>query len=192
MVKMKILVIDNYDSFTYILVNYLRELSGLEVDVFRNDKISLEEVGKYDKILISPGPGVPTEAGIIIDLIKKWAPEKSILGVCLGCQAIAESYGGEIFNLESVYHGIATNMIVNEPSDRLFRDIPENFMAGRYHSWVIKEENLPDEIMVTARDDKGMIMAVSHKEFDLKGVQFHPESVLTKDGKKMIANWLDM
>lgn len=189
---MKILVIDNYDSFTYILVNYLRELSGLEVDVFRNDKISLEEVGKYDKILISPGPGVPTEAGIIIDLIKKWAPEKSILGVCLGCQAIAESYGGEIFNLESVYHGIATNMIVNEPSDRLFRDIPENFMAGRYHSWVIKEENLPDEIMVTARDDKGMIMAVSHKEFDLKGVQFHPESVLTKDGKKMIANWLDM
>ena len=189
---MKILVIDNYDSFTYNLVNYLRELSGLEIDVFRNDKIKLDEVGKYDKILISPGPGVPNEAGITIDLIKRWAPEKSILGVCLGCQAIAESYGGEIFNLENVYHGIATNMIVSDSSDRLFKEIPENFMAGRYHSWVIKEESLPSDIKITARDEKGMIMAVSHKEYDLKGVQFHPESVLTKHGKQMIANWLDM
>ncbi|MCK4920866.1 MAG: aminodeoxychorismate/anthranilate synthase component II [Bacteroidales bacterium] len=189
---MKILVIDNYDSFTYILVNYLRELSGLEIDVFRNDKIDLDEIGKYDKILISPGPGVPHEAGITIDLIKRWAPQKSILGVCLGCQAIAESYGGEIFNLESVYHGVATNMSVKDSSDRLFREIPENFLAGRYHSWVIKEENLPSDIKITARDDKGLIMAVTHKKYDLKGVQFHPESVLTKHGKKMIANWLDI
>lgn len=189
---MKILVIDNYDSFTYNLVNYLRELSGLEIDVFRNDKIDLDEVGKYDKILISPGPGVPVDAGITIDLIKRWAPYKSILGVCLGCQAIAESYGGEIFNLDSVYHGVATKMSVIDTSESLFNEIPRNFMAGRYHSWVIKEESLPPDIMITARDDKGMIMAVAHKEYDLKGVQFHPESVLTEHGKQMIANWLDM
>ena len=189
---MKILVIDNYDSFTYNLVNYLRELSGVEIDVYRNDKIDIEEVGKYDKILISPGPGVPVDAGITIDLIKRWAPEKSILGVCLGCQAIAESFGGEIFNLDRVYHGVATYMNVTDESDRIFREIPESFTAGRYHSWVITEDKLPPEIKITARDEEGMIMAVSHEKYDLKGVQFHPESVLTRYGKQMIANWLDL
>ncbi len=189
---MKILVIDNYDSFTYNLVNYLRELSEAKIDVYRNDKIDIEEVGNYDKIVISPGPGVPEDAGIIIDLIKRWAPEKSILGVCLGCQAIAESFGGEIFNLDKVYHGVASSMKVTDKSDRIFSEIPEDFTAGRYHSWLIDEDKLPSEIKITARDEEGMIMAVSHEKYDLKGVQFHPESVLTQYGKQMIANWLDL
>ncbi len=188
---MKIMVLDNYDSFTYNLVNYLRELTNKEkIDVYRNDKISVEEVGKYDKILISPGPGVPVEAGITIEMIQRWAPEKSILGVCLGCQAIAESYGGSIYNLDRVYHGVSTYMKVEDPDDKLFMDIPEHFTAGRYHSWVIKEDDLPGEIKITARDEEGMIMAVSHEKYDLRGVQFHPESVLTRYGKQMIANWL--
>lgn len=190
---MKIMVLDNYDSFTYNLVNYLRELTNRErIDVFRNDKISIEEVGNYDKILISPGPGVPKDAGITIDLIRKWSPEKSILGVCLGCQAIAESFGGEIYNLDRVYHGVSTYMKVMDKDDSLFRDVPENFTAGRYHSWVIKEDKLPEQIKITARDEEGMIMAVAHREYDLKGVQFHPESVLTRYGKQMIANWLGL
>lgn len=193
MEDIKLLVLDNYDSFTYNLVNYLRELTDMNhIDVFRNDEISLEKVGEYDKILISPGPGIPVEAGITLDLIKRWSAEKSILGVCLGCQAIAESFGGGIYNLDRVYHGVSTYMKVEDSGDRLFNGIPEHFTAGRYHSWVIKEDMLPDEIKITARDEEGMIMAVSHKEFDLKGVQFHPESVLTRYGKQMIANWLDI
>lgn len=188
---MKIMVLDNYDSFTYNLVNYLRELTNSEkIDVYRNDQISISEVGNYDKILISPGPGVPSEAGITLDLIRKWAPLKSILGVCLGCQAIAESYGGRIYNLDRVYHGVSTYMKVEDKGDRLFQEVPEHFTAGRYHSWVIDEKLLPEEIMVTARDEEGMVMAVSHREYDLKGVQFHPESVLTRYGKQLIANWL--
>lgn len=187
---MKILVIDNYDSFTYNLVSYLKEITDQEISVFRNDKISIEEVGEYDKIVISPGPGVPKNAGISIDLIKRWAPEKSIFGVCLGCQAIAESYGGEIFNLSRVYHGVSTYMHVTDENERLFNGIPENFTAGRYHSWVINEEKLPEEIKITARDEEDMIMAVAHREYDLKGVQFHPESVLTRYGRQMMMNWL--
>ena len=187
---MKILVIDNYDSFTYNIVSYLKEITGQDIPVYRNDKIDLEDVGDYDKIVLSPGPGVPKNAGISIDLIKRWAPEKSILGVCLGCQAIAESYGGEIYNLKNVFHGVATYMRVTDENEKLFSGIPENFTAGRYHSWVINEEKLPPEIKITARDNEGVIMAVSHNEYDLKGVQFHPESVLTRYGKQMLTNWL--
>lgn len=189
---MKILVLDNYDSFTYNLVSYLKEISGQDISVFRNDKISLEEIGNYDKIVVSPGPGVPKDAGITIDLIKTWAPTKSILGVCLGCQAIAESYGGEIYNLSRVYHGVATYMKVCDENEPLFSGVPQSFTAGRYHSWVIREEKLPEEIRITARDEEGMIMAVAHQKYDLKGVQFHPESVLTRYGKNMITNWLEL
>lgn len=189
---MNILVIDNYDSFTYNLVHYLKELSRGEVSVHRNDQISLEEAGKYDKIVISPGPGVPVNAGITLDLIRTWSPGRSILGVCLGCQAIAEAFGGSLTNLSRVYHGVATYMKVTDENDRLFRDIPPNFTAGRYHSWVINESSLPSSIKVTARDESNMIMAVSHEKYDLKGVQFHPESVLTRYGKQMLVNWLNL
>lgn len=187
---MKILVLDNYDSFTYNLVSYLREITDMGISVFRNDKISIDEAGNYDKIVISPGPGVPKDAGITLELIRRWAPERSILGVCLGCQAIAESFGGEIFNLSRVYHGVSTYMHVIDKEDRLFNGIPESFTAGRYHSWVINEDKLPKKIKITARDEEGMIMAVAHEDYDLKGVQFHPESVLTRYGRQMIMNWL--
>lgn len=189
---MNILVIDNYDSFTYNLVSYLKELTQQEIAVFRNDKIGLEEIGKYDKIVISPGPGVPRDAGISLDLIRRWGPEKSILGVCLGCQAIAESHGGSLLNLSQVYHGVSTYMKITDDSDRLFNGISDNFTAGRYHSWVINEDDLPEVLKVTARDEEGMIMAISHREYDLKGVQFHPESVLTRYGRQMMMNWLGL
>lgn len=186
----KIMVLDNYDSFTYNLVHYLKELSGLPVHVYRNDKISVEEVGEYDKILISPGPGLPEESGICLDLIRRWGSEKSIFGICLGCQAIAEAFGGSLLNLPSVYHGVATYMKVTDENENLFKDIPMNFTAGRYHSWVVNEYDLPRELIITARDDENRIMALRHEKYDLKGVQFHPESVLTRYGKQMIANWL--
>ncbi len=186
------MVLDNYDSFTYNLVHYLKELTLLPVDVYRNDEIKLEEISEYDKILISPGPGVPSDAGITKTLIREFAPFKSILGVCLGCQAIAEVYGGSLLNLSSVYHGVTTYMKVCDLNERTFRGIPEHFTAGRYHSWVIREDTLPEVIKITARDENDVIMAVSHLEYDLKGVQFHPESVLTRYGKQMIANWLNI
>ena len=189
---MKILVIDNYDSFTYNLVHILKELKGNVVDVFRNDAITLEEIARYDKILISPGPGVPDQAGITKSMIKHYGSEKSILGVCLGCQAIAETYGGSIINLEKVYHGIETDIIVEDREEPLFRDIPERFRAGRYHSWVVNEKDLPPQLKITSKDDEGFIMAISHKTQDVRGVQFHPESVMTIHGKKMIQNWLDL
>lgn len=187
---MKIMVLDNYDSFTYNLVHYLKELSLLPVDVYRNDEIEPEQIAKYDKIVISPGPGLPPDAGITKTLIREFAPSKSILGVCLGCQAIAEVYGGSLLNLSSVFHGVTTYMKVCDLDERIFNGIPEHFTAGRYHSWVINEETLPSVLKITARDEEGMIMAVSHMEFDLKGVQFHPESVLTRYGKQMLSNWL--
>jgi anthranilate synthase component 2 len=189
---MKLLVLDNYDSFTYNLVHILKELTAGPVDVFRNDEISLKKVAVYDKIVISPGPGVPDSAGISKDLIREFAPSKSILGVCLGCQAIAEVYGGSISNLDQVYHGVATTMIVLDENDRLFRDIPREFTAGRYHSWVINEFDLPAELKITCKDEKNMIMSISHVNYDLKGVQFHPESVLTGYGKQMLLNWLEV
>jgi len=187
---MKILVLDNYDSFTYNLVHILKELSSGEVEVFRNDEISLEKVAEYDKIVISPGPGVPDSAGITKDLIRKYAPTKSILGVCLGCQAIAEVYGGSLNNLDQVYHGVATYMKVTDESEILFREIPSEFTAGRYHSWVVNGFDLPKELKVTCIDEDNMIMGLSHVKYNLKGVQFHPESVLTRYGKKMLENWL--
>jgi anthranilate synthase component 2 len=187
----KLLVLDNYDSFTYNLVHILRELTSADVDVFRNDEISLEKVAEYDRIVISPGPGVPDSAGITKELIRKYAPTKSILGVCLGCQAIAEVYGGSLTNLDQVYHGVATYMKVIDENDRLFNEIPKEFTAGRYHSWVVNEFDLPAELKITCIDEKNMIMGLSHVKYDLKGVKFHPESVLTRYGKKMLENWVE-
>jgi anthranilate synthase component 2 len=188
----KILVLDNYDSFTYNLVHILKELTNGPVDVYRNDEISLEAIGNYDKIVISPGPGVPDQAGITKKMIRHYANNKSILGVCLGCQAIAEVFGGSLINLDKVYHGVETNINLLDPEDRLFRDIPVCFSAGRYHSWVVNDKDLSPDLRITAADDEGMIMALSHKTYDVKGVQFHPESVLTMFGKQILLNWLSL
>ncbi|MFL5762753.1 MAG: anthranilate synthase component II [Bacteroidia bacterium] len=186
---MKILVFDNYDSFTYNLVHYLEKVSDAEIEVHRNDKITLEEAGKFDKILLSPGPGVPSEAGILLDVIRKYASSKSILGVCLGQQAIAEAFGGSISNLQQVYHGVATPVEVIS-KDSIFTDIPSKLNVGRYHSWVVNRSDLPAELEITAIDHEGNIMAIKHRTYDVKGVQFHPESVLTEHGLKMIENWV--
>ncbi|TKG91057.1 aminodeoxychorismate/anthranilate synthase component II [Puteibacter caeruleilacunae] len=188
----RILVLDNYDSFTYNLVHYLKELTGEQVDVRRNDKITLDEVANYEYILLSPGPGVPSDAGILKELIATYGSTKSIFGVCLGVQAIAEVYGGEIFNLDKVYHGIASKMTVTDDQEPIFKGLGDEFDAGRYHSWVIKEDVLPNCLVVTARDEEGMIMAVRHKEYNVRGVQFHPESVLTPKGKQMLISWLNL
>ena len=187
---MKLLVLDNYDSFTYNLVHILNELTSGNVDVFRNDGISIKDVSWYDKIVISPGPGVPDSAGITKELIREYGPKKSILGVCLGCQAIAEVYGGSLSNLDQVYHGVATYMKVLDENERIFKDIPKDFIGGRYHSWIVNNFDLPSELRITCVDEKNMIMALSHEKYDVKGVQFHPESVLTRYGKQMLANWL--
>lgn len=187
---MKILVLDNYDSFTYNLVHILKELSSGPVDVSRNDQISMDEIGRYEKIVISPGPGVPDGAGITKEMIALFAGTKCILGVCLGCQAIAEVFGGSLTNLDAVYHGVASNINVIDGNDRIFKGIPRVFTAGRYHSWVVNEKDMPSDLVVTAKDDQGMIMAISHVTYDVKGVQFHPESVLTKEGKQILKNWL--
>jgi anthranilate synthase component 2 len=187
----KILVIDNYDSFTYNLVHYIGNLTNDPVDVFRNDEITLDEVNKYDKILLSPGPGVPVEAGICLDLIRRYAPFKSILGVCLGHQAIGEAFGGKLINLEKVYHGISTPIRVLIPEDSLYINIPSEFNVGRYHSWVISDEGFPAELCITARDEKEMIMGLSHTKYNVRGVQYHPESVLTQHGYQIIKNWLN-
>jgi len=187
---MKILVLDNYDSFTYNLVHYVLEIADATVSVFRNDQISLEAVAEYDVIILSPGPGLPADAGIMPQLIKKYAGEKIILGVCLGHQAIGEAFGGDLHNLTRVYHGLETPVQIAEPDSVLFTDIPSPFMAGRYHSWVVQPEELPTELMVTATAEDGSIMAMQHREFPIFGVQFHPESVMTPYGKKMLANFL--
>lgn len=189
---MKIMVLDNYDSFTYNLVHILKELTNGPVDVYRNDEIDIKNIGRYDKVLISPGPGVPDQAGITKKMIRHYASTKSILGVCLGCQAIAEVFGGNIINLERVYHGVETNINVNDKGDRIFREIPTSFTAGRYHSWVVSEEGFPPELKITAKDDEGRIMAIAHSSYDVKGVQFHPESVLTGFGKQILLNWLNI
>lgn len=186
---MRILVLDNYDSFTYNLVYILRELQT-EVDVYRNDRISLEAVDAYDKILLSPGPGIPSEAGILLDVIRQYAPTKSILGVCLGEQAIAEVFGGQLENMSDVLHGVSHQVTVTDSEERLFEGIPEKFMAGRYHSWTVVPESLPDTLKVTAVDSEGRVMGIRHTEYDVKGVQFHPESVLTEYGRDMLVNWL--
>jgi len=187
---MKILVFDNYDSFTYNLVQLIREIAAdAKVEVFRNDEIPLEDVKAYDKILLSPGPGIPSESGLLLPLIKEYAATKSIFGVCLGQQAIGESFGGSLSNLSKVYHGIATPVhLIAESS--LFEGLPKTFNVGRYHSWVVNEKNLPPDLIITSKDEEGYIMSLEHKTYDVKGVQYHPESVLTPEGAKIIANWL--
>jgi anthranilate synthase component 2 len=222
---MKILVFDNYDSFTYNLVHLVEKILHQKVEVYRNDQIPLEKIKDYDKIILSPGPGIPEEAGLLLQLIKEYASSKSILGVCLGHQAIGEAFGGKLVNLDTVYHGVATpitvvsreSSVVNRESSivsgsskndknstdsqatssrftihgsRLFGGLPETFEAGRYHSWIVSDENFPEVLEVTARDDNNYIMALQHKEFDVQGVQFHPESVLTPLGEKILRNWL--
>tara|TARA_B100001564_G_scaffold249711_1_gene212045 strand:- start:395 stop:979 length:585 start_codon:yes stop_codon:yes gene_type:complete len=188
--KMKhILVIDNYDSFTYNLVHYLEDLD-CKVTVARNDEIELEAVAAFDKILLSPGPGIPDEAGLLKSIIKTYAKTKSILGVCLGMQAIGEVFGAKLKNLSTVYHGIQTKVKVNSKKELLFKNLGPEIQVGRYHSWVV-ENDLPDCFEITSLDENGQIMAIRHNELDVKGVQFHPESVLTPDGKTMLKNWIN-
>lgn len=186
---MKILIFDNYDSFTYNLVHLVKELGYTDVDVFRNDKIALEDVDKYDKIILSPGPGIPSEAGLLLPLIKTYAGKKPILGVCLGHQAIGEAFGAKLTNLEDVYHGVATHIQITKP-DYIFNDVACDVEVGRYHSWIVNNVDLPDSLEVTAIDNNNQIMALRHKEYDIHGVQFHPESVLTPAGKTIIKNFL--
>ena len=186
----KVLVIDNYDSFTYNLVHLVNEL-GRDVEVWRNDKFELSAVDQFDQILLSPGPGIPEEAGLLLDVIKTYAPTKSIFGVCLGQQAIAEAFGGSLLNLGRPMHGIATPISVLDKEEVLFKECPSTINVGRYHSWVVSNYGLPDCLKITATDESDEIMALRHQEFDVRGVQFHPESVLTEHGKQMMKNWLE-
>lgn len=185
---MKILLIDNYDSFTYNLFQYLEE-AGAEVTVVRNDQFRLADVAAYDKIVLSPGPGIPSEAGLLEDVIKAYADQKPILGICLGEQAIGEVFGGQLHNLDHVFHGVQTPAHI-VADDYLFKGLPRDIQVGRYHSWVVQTEDLPDCLEVTALSDEGQIMALRHKEYDVHGIQFHPESILTPDGRTMIENFV--
>jgi anthranilate synthase component 2 len=186
----KIAVIDNYDSFTYNLVHYLEDLNT-KVTVFRNDEFELEELAKFDKILLSPGPGIPDEAGLLKATIAKYANSKSILGVCLGQQAIAEVFGATLINLEKVFHGVATKVTKSFTDEALFDKLPNEFEVGRYHSWVVSQESFPEVLEITSVDESGQIMSLRHKTLDVKGVQFHPESVLTPFGKQILENWVN-
>lgn len=186
---MKILIFDNYDSFTYNLVHLVKELGFTDVDVYRNDKIALEDVAQYDKIILSPGPGIPSEAGLLLPLIREYAGKKPILGVCLGHQAIGEAFGAKLSNLEDVYHGVATNIQVVKP-DYIFDELGSELEVGRYHSWIVSSDNVPDCLEITATDENGKIMALRHREYDIHGVQFHPESVLTPAGEIIVRNFL--
>ena len=188
-VRGRIVVIDNYDSFTYNLVHYLEDLN-CEVTVFRNDEFEMDELQQFDKILLSPGPGIPDEAGLLKNVIKTYASSKSILGVCLGQQAIGEVFGGTLINLEKVYHGVATNIKITNTDDVLFKDLPNEFEVGRYHSWVVSNDDFPNDLIITSVDENGQIMSLKHNKFDVRGVQFHPESVLTPNGKKILENWI--
>lgn len=186
---MKILLLDNYDSFTYNLVEVIRqETPDVEVDVIRNDKITLEEVNKYDKVLLSPGPSVPENAGIMLDLIKRYGSEKPILGICLGHQAIGEAYGAKLLNIQPVMHGIQSEASLDP--HYLFEKVSSKIKIGRYHSWVIDEVDFPEELEILSRSDDGQIMAVQHKKYDVCGLQFHPESVMTPEGGRMLKNWI--
>jgi anthranilate synthase component 2 len=190
---MKILIFDNYDSFTYNLVHLVEKIMHEKVDVFRNDEIALEKVKEYDKVILSPGPGLPAEAGNLVPLVKEYASSRSILGVCLGHQAIGQAFGGTLVNLNQVYHGIALPVQLvggHQPLSYLFEGLPDGMDAGRYHSWVVSEENFPGELEVTARDKQGHIMAMQHKVYDVQGLQFHPESILTPMGEQIMKNWI--
>ncbi len=188
--KDKILVIDNYDSFTYNLVHLIKELVDTQVDVVRNDQIPLEEVDKYDVIVLSPGPGIPDEAGLLKEIIREYAPKKKMLGVCLGQQAIGEVFGSQLKNLDDVFHGVETPMMLTDVSCQLFDGIAQTFQAGRYHSWVIDKSTLSPDLEITCTDEYNEIMAIKHKEYNVYAIQFHPESVLTPDGEKMMSNFL--
>lgn len=185
---MKTVIIDNYDSFTYNLAHLVKEL-GAEVDVLRNDKFELEELEKYDKIILSPGPGIPEEAGLLLEVIRTYAGRKPILGVCLGEQAIGQAFGGKLTNLSEVFHGIQTDVKIKN-KDYIFSGLPTEIPVGRYHSWVVDTEGFPEELVITAISSEGQIMALKHREYDVHGIQFHPESVLTPDGKQIVGNWL--
>jgi anthranilate synthase component 2 len=185
----KILVIDNYDSFTYNLVHYLEDLN-CEVTVYRNDEFDLDEISHFDKILLSPGPGIPDEAGLLKAVIQKYGPTKSIFGVCLGQQAIGEVYGGTLSNLDKVYHGVATKITTTVSDEILFKGLDQEFEVGRYHSWVF-DTTLPDVLEATSFDENGQVMSLRHKTFDVRAVQFHPESVLTPNGKRILENWVN-
>jgi len=205
---MKILIFDNYDSFTYNLVHLVEKIIHEKVDVYRNDKIPLEKVKEYDKIILSPGPGLPCEAGLLLPLIKEYASSKPILGVCLGHQAIGEAFGGTLVNLSTVYHGVATPVKIvkrqtsnvkekngsrltsHVSQNNLYEGLPDQLEVGRYHSWVVSKEDFPEELEITAEDDNGYIMGLQHKTYNVQGVQFHPESVLTPMGEKIMRNWL--
>jgi anthranilate synthase component II len=187
---MKILLLDNYDSFTYNLVHLLEQFEEVKLTVSRNDKIALNEIKQFDRIVLSPGPGLPVDAGIMMDLIKEYAASKPILGVCLGHQAIAESFGARLFNMNNVMHGVWTKTIVTGKNEKLFRSLPEEFLTGRYHSWMVEKKTLPACFSIIAEDEERQIMAIAHNDYPLKGLQFHPESVMTPVGKKIVENWL--
>ncbi|WP_322971247.1 aminodeoxychorismate/anthranilate synthase component II [Faecalibacter sp. LW9] len=186
---MKILVLDNYDSFTYNIVHALRKFTD-NIDVFRNDEIALEDAEQYDKILLSPVPGIPDEANLLKPIIEKYATTKSILGICLGQQAIGEVFGGTLLNTQEVFHGVQSKIEVVHLDEILFQNMPSHLQVGRYHSWVVSNENFPDTLEITAKGPKGEVMALRHKTYDVRGVQFHPESILTPEGEQMIENWL--
>lgn len=187
--KVKVVIIDNYDSFTYNLSHLVKEL-GADVTVYRNDKFELPQLAAFDKIILSPGPGIPSEAGLLLDVIREYAGKKPILGVCLGHQAIGEAFGGTLTNLSQVFHGVATEG-TNLSRDYIFDGIPPRFTMGRYHSWVVSKDNFPPCLEITAESDEGQIMALRHRDYDIHGIQFHPESVLTPDGRTIISNWLN-
>lgn len=187
---MQLLILDNYDSFTYNLAHLVEKISKQKVEVCRNDEISLADVARFDKIILSPGPGLPQEAGILLPLVQQYASSKSILGICLGQQAIGQAFGGSLINLPKVYHGVSTPVNLTDVPSNLFHGLKKTFQVGRYHSWVLNETTLPLELLVTARDEEGHVMALKHQHYEVEGLQFHPESILTPDGESIIRNWL--
>lgn len=188
---MRVLVFDNYDSFTYNLVHMVEHILQSPVDVYRNDAIALDEVAAYDKIILSPGPGIPEEAGLLLPLIERYSATKSILGVCLGHQAIGQAFGGKLTNLSTVFHGVATSAkLINRQAKDLYEGLDDTIEIGRYHSWVVDQQDFPESLEITAVDDQNYIMGLRHKQYDVQGVQFHPESVLTPQGATIIQNWL--
>jgi anthranilate synthase component 2 len=188
---MKILIIDNYDSFTYNLVHMVEKITGNLPTVFRNDEITLEDINIYDMIMLSPGPGIPNEAGILKEIIRSYAGKKPIFGICLGLQAIVEVFGGSISNMDQVFHGVATSMKVTMPEAVIFHGIEEKFQAARYHSWIASNDDFPNELEITSEDEEGGIMAIRHRDFPISAVQFHPESILTEVGEQLVKNFID-
>ena len=188
---MKILIIDNYDSFTYNLVHMVKKITGNLPTVFRNDEITLEDINIYDMIMLSPGPGIPNEAGILKEIIRSYAGKKPIFGICLGLQAIVEVFGGSISNMDQVFHGVATSMKVTKPEAVIFHGIEEKFQAARYHSWIASNDDFPNELEITSEDEEGGIMAIRHRDFPISAVQFHPESILTEVGEQLVKNFID-